>query len=78
MNTENVTKQQIRAAIEATAAVAEAIRELRSVPNGELYAQVMGKMDLEYYNGILRTLKNAGLVEETGHVLRWVGPEVGR
>jgi hypothetical protein len=78
MNTENVTKQQIRAAIEATAAVAEAIRELRSVPNGELYAQVIGKMDLEYYNGILRTLKNAGLVEETGHVLRWVGPEIGR
>jgi hypothetical protein len=78
MNTENVTKQHIRAAIEATAAVAEAIRELRSVPNGELYAQVMGKMGLEYYNGVLRTLKGAGLVEETGNILRWVGPEVGR
>ncbi len=48
----------------------------REVPSGHLYAQVMGKLDLETYNGCMASLKNAQLVEEdASHMLRWIGPK---
>lgn len=71
-----MTKEQIHAAIQATAAVAEAIRELGSVPSGHLYAQLCGKLELGAYQGIIRTLKGAGLVSEKNNVLTWVGPNI--
>jgi len=72
------TKAQILAAYEMTFAVAETIREAGEVPSGTVYAALIGRVDLEGYNGLLRNLKNAGLVEETpAHLLRWVGPLKG-
>lgn len=59
-------------------AVSEAIREAREIPSGTLYAVLCGRMTFESYQGVIRTLKNAGLVEERAHLLRWIGPEVGR
>ena len=70
-----VTKDQVRAALQATLAVSEAIRELKEVPSGLLYAQC-GDISLEVFNGIIRTLKGAGLVAESNHLLMWVGPEI--
>jgi hypothetical protein len=52
----------------------EAILDLGEIPNGHLYAQVMGKIDLDSYNGAISVLKDAGLVEETSYALKWVGP----
>ena len=47
------TKEQIAASLMAVKAVAEAIRELKRVPSGTLYAQVMGVMDLATYERIV-------------------------
>lgn len=54
-----MTREQIKAALLATATVTEAIRELQSVPNGELYARVMGVLSLEAYERIIGTIKRA-------------------
>lgn len=64
--------EQTKAAINAIAAVAEAIRALGTVPSGHLYAQVMGHLSLESFEGIIRTLVRAGLVRESSNELTWV------
>jgi hypothetical protein len=51
----------------------EAIQGLGRVPNGHLYARVMGKIDLGDYNEAIKVLKDAGLVKEAIHVLKWIG-----
>ena len=71
------TKQQVTAALEAVRAVADAIRELKRVPSGKLYAIVMPHLSLESYEKIIGTLKGAGLVREEFHELIWVEPMGG-
>ena len=56
-----------------TAIVADAIRELGEVPSGELYAHLMGVLNIEQYNGIIAVLKQSGLVSESRHMLTWNG-----
>jgi len=73
---EKMTKEQIAGVVKALAALAETIRELKEVPSGVLYSHVMGALSHEAYASAIRTLKNAGLVEERNNVLRWVGPEL--
>lgn len=69
-----ITNDQVKAALEIVKAVAEAIRELGSVPSGHLYAQLMGHMSLERYNKVIDTLVRTGLVrKEPSHLLVWVG-----
>jgi len=65
-------KTEVQAAIKLVQAVAEAIRELKSVPSGHLYAQLMGYMSLDEYNKIIRILKNAKLVTEENYLLTWI------
>jgi hypothetical protein len=60
------TKQEALAEI-----LGEAIQGLGEVPNGHLYARVMGHISLDTYNGAIEALKDSGLV--TAHLLRWVG-----
>lgn len=64
---------QVNAAVQIVVAVGQAIRELKSVPSGHLYAQLMGKMNLETYNKVIDTLKRTGAVTEENHLLKWVG-----
>jgi hypothetical protein len=74
---ENVTKDEVRAALGVLMAVSETIRDLGEVPSGVLYSQLMGAVSLSAYEKIIGTLKGAKLVEETpGHLLRWVGPKI--
>lgn len=54
--------------------IAEAIHNLREVPSGHLYAHVMGHVSLDAYTGAIDALKRAKLVDETHHLLRWIGP----
>jgi len=66
------TTTQIHAGLEILKALADTIRELHSVPSGELYARVMGHMDINAYERAIQILKNAGLVAESGaHLLTW-------
>jgi hypothetical protein len=62
------------AAVKVVLAVAEAIREAGEVPSGTLYAVLCGQMSIHTYETVVRTLRNAGLIEERMHLLRWIGP----
>lgn len=72
---------QEKAAIEICKAVAEAIRDLSaasplgSVPSGELYAHLMGRMSLASYQSIIDTLVGAKLITNHSHLLMWIGPK---
>ncbi len=73
------SKEQVGAAVGVIMALAEAVRERTAVPSGELYAVAMaGGLSLESYNGALGVLKRAGLVSVTGHMVRWIGPEIAK
>lgn len=67
--------KQVTAAIMMAAAVGDAIRDLGSIPIGHLYAQLMGRMSLDTYNGLIAILKQTNLVEEKSNLLTWVGPK---
>ena len=69
--------EQIEAALLVTKVIADAIRELGAVPSGHLYVWVMNYLSLEQFNRVIDLLKDAGLVTETAHELRWVGPTNG-
>ena len=73
MNTE--TQNQTKAAFALCVIVGQAIREAGSIPSGLLYAALMAKTDIEGFQGIIRTLKNAGVISEAGNVLTWTGPK---
>ena len=68
------TKQ--KAAFEIVKAVADCIRELKTIPSGHLYARLMesGNIELDDYYGIINVLKNTGLVCEENNLLIWVEP----
>jgi hypothetical protein len=68
-----MTDKEFDALIKVCRAVADAIRELGSVPSGHLYASLMGQMTLDTYYQILAALKDAGLVKEENHLLTYIG-----
>ena len=70
----NVEREHVRAYVAIISAVAETIRERGTVPSGTLYALLMGRMTFEAYSRMIQQLKNAGLIEEKAHLLRWTGP----
>lgn len=70
------TSQQNRSAFMILAAVTEAVRSAGRVPSGTIYAALLGKVSLEGYQSMLRTLKGAGLVKEVAHELIWIGPVI--
>jgi len=73
MKTETELKAQVSNAIQILRAIAETIRELKEVPSGTLYAQLMGQMDLATYQRVIDTLKGAKVIEETpASLLRWI------
>lgn len=71
------TATEMKAGLAVLLAVSETIREAGEVPSGVLYAGLIGRVTLEGYQSMIRTLKGAGLVEEKGNVLRWIGPAIG-
>jgi hypothetical protein len=67
------TQAQVTAAFKAVIAVAECIRELKTVPSGELYARLMDRMTIEDYNAIIRILKKNGMITDEFYLLTWIG-----
>jgi hypothetical protein len=66
---------RVKQAVTLLLAVADAIKELGSVPSGCLYASLMQTgMSLETYTRIINVLKKQNLVVEHHHLLTWVGP----
>lgn len=71
----NLTEEQATAAALAICkAVGDAIRELREVPSGILYAQLANVIDHRTYTAIIEQLKAAGLIKVENFLIRWVGP----
>lgn len=69
----------IKSALTVIVAVADTIREVGEVPSGYLYSSLMASMPGLTFNGyqsIIASLKGAGLVTETAHLLRWSGPAI--
>ena len=67
-----VTTPQTLAAVRALVAVVEAIKELRQVPAGKLYAMLMPLMDKQAFDSMIRTLVNTGLIrEDINHMIVW-------
>lgn len=62
------------AAVQATKAIGDVIRELGSVPSGHLYAQLMGRVSFEFYMTAIKALKDIKVVREENHLLIWIGP----
>jgi len=55
----------------------DTIRDLRGVPSGDLYAHVMGHMDVYTYDAIIEVLVKTKLVSRKNHYLTWIGPVDG-
>ena len=60
-------------ALQIVMAVADAIKDLKSVPSGELYARLMAHMSLESYNSVIGVLERTGLITVKSHLITWVG-----
>ncbi len=72
--TDKQKAKEVQAALEIVRSVGLAIKELKEVPSGELYARVMEYLTLEDYNQIISILKREGVVKESNNLLTWTGP----
>lgn len=63
-----------RAARQIVFTLAEAIKDIQSIPNGHLYVMVMGKMSFELYTSVIGQLKARNLIVEKFNLLTWIGP----
>ena len=70
-----ITQEEVKSAVNTVRIIADAIREVKNIPAGELYALVMGHMSLQGFNSIINILKRAGLVQEVNFMLTWIGPD---
>lgn len=68
-------QEKHKAALEFLMALADLIREVKTIPAGHLYAAVMGKMDAAAFDRALAVLVDAGLVQrQRSGLLVWKGP----
>ena len=63
------TKEAVR---QIVLAVSDAIKELKGVPSGHLYARLMGFMSLDTYNTIVSVLESAGKIKVKNHFITWM------
>ena len=66
-----MTSEEIKAGLNTIKAIADTIKELKEVPSGTLYAQLMGIMTLDQYQRVIDILKRSGIVSESVNVLKW-------
>jgi ArsR family metal-binding transcriptional regulator len=67
-----MTSEQIQTAITAVSEIGKVIREVKRIPSGHLYAQLMGVLSLEKYEMIISLLKKTGLITEQNNELIWI------
>ncbi len=65
------SQAQVKAGLEVIRAIADAIREVKQVPAGHLYAAVMGTLSLSAFTRIVDMLVRSGLVRKQGDLLIW-------
>lgn len=67
-------KSDVKLALAALLVVSEAIREVKQVPSGTLYAMLCAKLSLDAYSAIIRTLEGAGVISVKNRLITWTGP----
>jgi hypothetical protein len=65
------TKQTVEFAVDILILLGDTIKLAGRIPSGQLYAQVMGCVELASYQAMIDTLKRCELVREENHVLIW-------
>lgn len=72
---DTTTQQHVTAMLNFIRLVGEAIYEAgpAGIPSGHLYAMLVGKVSLDTYQYAIGILKDAGVVTEQSHLLRWTG-----
>ena len=68
-----LNKEQFFGLVEVVNCIGRVIEDLGQVPSGHLYANLMGKMDLNTYNEIIGILVESGKVKQESHLLTWIG-----
>lgn len=68
-----LTREELRTVAEVIMLIRDMIAEAGSIPSGVLYAQLMAYMRLDTYQFVISSLKDAGLVSESNHVLTYTG-----
>ncbi len=69
------TAEQVKASLNAVFVLGGAIRELRQIPSGHMYAMVMAFLSLEQYEQAVSILVNAKAIRRKGDVLVWCAEE---
>lgn len=73
-----VTSAQVAATLDAARALGDAVRDLGSVPEGVLYANLCGALSLRSFQVLVDALIRAGVVaRRPGPILVWIGPPKG-
>lgn len=62
--------QVIMAAILVMVSEAKTASPLQGVPNGHIYANVMGELDFHVYSRLISFMKEKGLITESYHLLK--------
>jgi len=72
----NITPQEVVAGVKVVIAVGEAIRALKTVSAGKLYAQVSAVIGIDEFLEVIAILKRQGLVREckATSTLFWIAP----
>jgi hypothetical protein len=67
-----MNNKQVSAAVEAISAIGRVIRDVKRIPSGHLYAQLMGVLSLEKYQIAIAILKKGNLIKEEANELIWI------
>lgn len=66
---------KIETSVRMLGVIANAIRDAGKIANGELYADVMGFLNITQYAKLIDILKRSGLIEVEAYMLTWIGPK---
>lgn len=70
-----IDRPSLKSGLDLVMLFANAIRDVGQMPEGKLYAQVMGHMDLATFRSAVDMLIRCELVKRDAlHVLTWIGP----
>lgn len=71
METQAVTKEEVKRALQIVQVLGAAIMEAKTIPSGTLYAGVMAKISLSEYQSAISVMVKAGIITESNYVLTW-------
>lgn len=72
--TDDFAAEKLKQALNIAIVLGDTIKAKKEgIPSGELYANVMGSLDLNTYEKAISLLVSLGLVKKENNVLTWIG-----